>query len=638
MPDNPINGFHEGEQAYERGDYAQAAEIFRPIAEQGHADAQYKLGIMYAFGQGVPRGYDEGVRWLRMAAEQDLAEAQTILGAMCAGVQQDYVEAARWLRMAAEQEYAEAQCELGGMYANGQGVPQDYIEAVGWWRKAAEQGYALAQYNLGVMCDEGSGIPQDYVEAVRWFRMAAEQGYAQAQVNLGVMYDEGRGVTQDYDEAVRRFRMAAEQGIAEAQGNLGIMYDNGRGVTQDDAEAVSWYRKAAEQGFAEAQCNLGLMYEEGRGVPQNDADAVRWYRRATHQGITQAQSRLIIMYEEGRGVPQDDGEAAEEARESHAESSSPASNGRITDQDLFSSKSLEALAASDFDACDVCVFASIDDIWIRFVRTGEGIQFCITVPEDSLGALVKPDIEAMLLVEERMEGDVVIGRIWSEDGSVEKLSIENSFWPIVDVPDLDAIVRGMASVFFDLVGNLSKWGSLAKFLQVSMDHDVREASPSSQTGFNYWWLVGPEAADHIVPLALYGGESGVFIRPQDKLLPVFSSSLFAAIAAKTYDEDDLLNLTPMPIKCLGCFFNGSTKEIGRDRMAGAILNEEWKIRFLRCDEDPSGQSAGHFEIIDADGLEYNLAGCFEAGVPPVWIERKWADEIIGTLTCSPKPW
>ena len=33
-------------EAYERGDYAAAAENFGPLAEQGNAGAQYNLGIM----------------------------------------------------------------------------------------------------------------------------------------------------------------------------------------------------------------------------------------------------------------------------------------------------------------------------------------------------------------------------------------------------------------------------------------------------------------------------------------------------------------------------------------------------------------------------------------------------------------
>ena len=45
-----LAGFNEGFAAYQRDDYATAFEEWLPIAEQGHADAQYFLGVMYALG------------------------------------------------------------------------------------------------------------------------------------------------------------------------------------------------------------------------------------------------------------------------------------------------------------------------------------------------------------------------------------------------------------------------------------------------------------------------------------------------------------------------------------------------------------------------------------------------------------
>jgi len=39
------------------------------VAEQGHAEAQFKLWVMYADGQGVTRDSTEAVKWLRKAAD-----------------------------------------------------------------------------------------------------------------------------------------------------------------------------------------------------------------------------------------------------------------------------------------------------------------------------------------------------------------------------------------------------------------------------------------------------------------------------------------------------------------------------------------------------------------------------------------
>ncbi len=131
-----------GFEAADRGDYATALKEWRPLAEQGDADAQYKLAIMYKNGQGVT---------------------------------QDYAEAVKWYRRAAAQGHAPAQNNFGLMYDQGRGVPQNFTEAVKWYRRAAAQGYANAQKNLGAMYQHGRGVTQDYIQAHKWYNIAASR-------------------------------------------------------------------------------------------------------------------------------------------------------------------------------------------------------------------------------------------------------------------------------------------------------------------------------------------------------------------------------------------------------------------------------------------------------------------------------
>ena len=93
--------FEDGQTAFDRGDYAAAIQILRPLAEHGDARAQYMMGLAYCEGRGVP---------------------------------QDYAEAVRWYREAARQGVARARVNLGSMYASGKSVPQDYAEAISLWR------------------------------------------------------------------------------------------------------------------------------------------------------------------------------------------------------------------------------------------------------------------------------------------------------------------------------------------------------------------------------------------------------------------------------------------------------------------------------------------------------------------------
>ena len=47
---------------------------FRPLAEQGHADAQNNLGLMYSNGQGVPQDYLPASLWFNLAASRMTGE------------------------------------------------------------------------------------------------------------------------------------------------------------------------------------------------------------------------------------------------------------------------------------------------------------------------------------------------------------------------------------------------------------------------------------------------------------------------------------------------------------------------------------------------------------------------------------
>ena len=96
-----------GEEASKRGDYAMALKEFRPLAQEGDADAQFNLGLMYSEGYGVS---------------------------------QDYKEAAQWFRLAAKQGHPDAQLNLGILYAEGAGVPQNYVLAHNLFNLAAAGG------------------------------------------------------------------------------------------------------------------------------------------------------------------------------------------------------------------------------------------------------------------------------------------------------------------------------------------------------------------------------------------------------------------------------------------------------------------------------------------------------------------
>ena len=152
--------------------------------------AEYRLGVLYALGQGV---------------------------------KQDYGQAAQLFLAAANGGVAEAQYNVAVMYSEGMGVPKDPAQSVKWYQKAAAQGNANAAFNLGVAYSNGIGVQQDIQEAVRWFRRAATAGVINAQFNLGVLYERGEGVPQSNTEAYAWYTAAAshgDQGAAQRRDHL----------------------------------------------------------------------------------------------------------------------------------------------------------------------------------------------------------------------------------------------------------------------------------------------------------------------------------------------------------------------------------------------------------------------------------
>ncbi|MDF2392872.1 DUF2971 domain-containing protein [Aeromonas sp. 2MA4] len=245
----------------------QPAEITALIkqAEQGDANAQFKLGFMYEKGRNV--------------AKNDRT-------------------AFNWYCKAAEQKHAGAQLRLGLIYRWGQGVEQSDTQAAEWFYKAAEQGNANAQCNLGRMYEDGQGVAQNYKTAIEWYLKAAEKEHAGAQCNLGWMYQHGRGVERDDSMSVTWYRKAAEQGDVNGQCSLGFMYIMGRGVDQDNSTAVYWFSKASKKGDAQATINLGLTYMNGHGVEQSYARARALFRKAARNAQPQLRFQAIELQDQ----------------------------------------------------------------------------------------------------------------------------------------------------------------------------------------------------------------------------------------------------------------------------------------------------------------------------------------------------
>lgn len=292
---------HNGSAEYEKGmvlrwessGAEQAAEYLRQAADKGHAEAQYELGLCYAYGEGVATDLKMAAQLFFQAADQGLIEAQ--------------------------REYARC-CKFG------EGVAPDGEKALYWYCRAGDQGDVWAQYKAGICYDDGEGVEENKQEAIKWFRKAAENESAQAKYRLARFYDYGWGVEINKPEAARLYREAAVMQLPEAQNALGVALSFGDGVPEDKAAGAEWYRRAAEQGLANAQYNLAMCYDHGNGVAEDKAEAARLYRLAAAQGDEDAMYNLGVALLRGTGVERNTSEAMDYLRRAAESGSGRAAN------------------------------------------------------------------------------------------------------------------------------------------------------------------------------------------------------------------------------------------------------------------------------------------------------------------------
>ncbi len=99
-------------------DARKAIERFRLAASQGHAGAQYQLGLMYGQGRGVDENQLQAIAWFERAARADLVEAQYLLClsyALGRGVTPDQALAYAWCDIARERGSAKASEALASL-------------------------------------------------------------------------------------------------------------------------------------------------------------------------------------------------------------------------------------------------------------------------------------------------------------------------------------------------------------------------------------------------------------------------------------------------------------------------------------------------------------------------------------------
>lgn len=213
------DALRSGMREYNSGDKAAAARAFEFAASQGQAAALWKLGRMYADGDGVARNDVKAFQFFARLADDNadespdspragiVANAFTSLGSY-------YLEGIKGTNIkpnpprAVEMfSYAasyfgdpNAQFNLARLYLDGQGLDRDPRQAARWLNLAAEKGHSQAQALLGQILVTGEGgVPMQRARGLMWLELALQTADARSQAWVRSLHEEAFGGASETD-------------------------------------------------------------------------------------------------------------------------------------------------------------------------------------------------------------------------------------------------------------------------------------------------------------------------------------------------------------------------------------------------------------------------------------------------------
>jgi TPR repeat protein len=192
MPSTPHEAFRSGTQALRQGRTDQAISELEYAADQGVPGAIWKLGRIYADGDGVhlnkARAYEyfrrlttiyaddiSGTPNARYVANAFVTLGQYYLDGIPGTLKADPNRAREMFRYAASYfADPEAQYHLGRLYLFGKGAQKDAIQAARWLRLSADKGDHRAQALLGEMLFKGDEVSRQAALGLFWLIIAKD--------------------------------------------------------------------------------------------------------------------------------------------------------------------------------------------------------------------------------------------------------------------------------------------------------------------------------------------------------------------------------------------------------------------------------------------------------------------------------
>ncbi len=219
---NVSEALQQGVRDYQAGEKVKAADALEYAAGEGNVAAQWKLGRMYADGDGVRHDDYKAFQYFMRVADDNadispesqfapaVAKAFVALGTYYRdGIKNTSVKPnphrAHELFHYAAAYFADSdgQYHLGRLYLDGALGDKDPRRAAQWLNLSAEKGHAYAMAILGNMLVAGAGgIPQQVPKGLMWLDLAKTKADPKRDLWVITLYDAARSTATDEQKAL----------------------------------------------------------------------------------------------------------------------------------------------------------------------------------------------------------------------------------------------------------------------------------------------------------------------------------------------------------------------------------------------------------------------------------------------------
>jgi TPR repeat protein len=217
----PMEAFRSGTHWLKSGETAKGVHSLEYAADQGHALAQWKLGRMYAEGDGVTQDDLKAFEYFRSIADNhaednpDTPQARFVANAFVA-LGHYYLEGIAKTKVKRDPDRAremfayaasyfrdpDAQYYLARLYLDGTGAPHDPRTAARWFGLSAQKGQCSAQAMLGAMLFSGQTVPRQAARGLMWLTLAKDNANSTDQAWIAKLYDSAFQQATEDDRAL----------------------------------------------------------------------------------------------------------------------------------------------------------------------------------------------------------------------------------------------------------------------------------------------------------------------------------------------------------------------------------------------------------------------------------------------------